>query len=136
MGQAVARRMAEAQTPGAVVNVSTARQAVGARNLAGYNRLSATPLPLRLVVIDELTDLTLAAGGPRSELFKKLIRVASTGRALGVLFVLATQSPRAEIVNGNLKACMNTRIAFRCASRTDAAGGRRGQTEPECLPTR
>lgn len=95
-------------------------QSVGARNLAGYNELSDRPLPLHLVIIDELTDLTLAAGGPRLDLFKKLIHCASTGRALGVLFVLATQSPRAEIVNSNLKAAMNTRIAFRTASRTDS----------------
>lgn len=95
-------------------------QSVGARNLASYNGLSDRPLPLHLVVIDELTDLTLAAGGPRSDLFKKLIRCASTGRALGVLFVVATQSPRSEIVNGNLKAAMNTRLAFRTASRTDS----------------
>lgn len=96
-------------------------QAVGARSLAGYNHLTPqAPLPLHLVIIDELTDLTIQAGGPKSELFLKLISAASIGRALGILFLLATQSPRAEIVNGNLKAVMNTRIAFRTASRADS----------------
>lgn len=119
-------------------------QAVGARSLAGYNqriselanqRILATkagappdssfahlpiPLPLHLVVIDELTDLTIQAGGPKSDLFLKLISAASIGRALGIQFLLATQSPRAEIINGNLKAAMNTRIAFRTASREDS----------------
>ncbi len=77
-------------------------------------------MPLHLVVIDELTDLTIQAGGPKSDLFLKLISAASIGRALGIQFLLATQSPRAEIVNGNLKAVMNTRIAFRTASREDS----------------
>ncbi len=96
-------------------------QAVGARSLAGYNELvPQAPLPLHLVVIDELTDLTIQAGGPKSDLFLKLISAASIGRALGILFLLATQSPRAEIVNGNLKAVLNTRIAFRTASREDS----------------
>lgn len=96
-------------------------QAVGARSLGGYNHLAPqVPLPLHLVVIDELTDLTIQAGGPKSDLFLKLISAASIGRALGIEFLLATQSPRAEIVNGNLKAVMNTRIAFRTASREDS----------------
>lgn len=99
-------------------------QSVGARNLAGYNKMASAPgaqsLPLHLVVIDELTDLTLAAGGPKSSLFKKLVRCASTGRALGILFLVATQSPRADIINANFKATMNTRLAFRTASRTDS----------------
>lgn len=119
-------------------------QAVGARSLAGYNRRiseltnqrthaespdpfadspfahSLIPLPLHLVVIDELTDLTIQAGGPKSDLFLKLISAASIGRALGIQFLLATQSPRAEIVNGNLKAVLNTRIAFRTAGREDS----------------
>lgn len=96
-------------------------QAVGARSLAGYNHLAPqAPLPLHLVVIDELTDLTIQAGGPKADLFIKLISAASIGRALGIQFLLATQSPRAEIVNGNLKAVMNTRIAFRTASREDS----------------
>jgi DNA segregation ATPase FtsK/SpoIIIE-like protein len=96
-------------------------QSVGARSLPSYNHLvPQASLPLHLVVIDELTDLTIQAGGPKSDLFMKLISAASIGRALGILFVLATQSPRAEIVNGDLKAVMNTRIAFRTASREDS----------------
>lgn len=101
-------------------------QAVGARTLMGYNQVAAgqrwevAPLPLRLVVIDELTDLTLQAGGSRGSLFRKLISAAAVGRALGVLFLIATQSPRAEIIDGNLKATLNTRIAFRTASRADS----------------
>jgi len=101
-------------------------QAVGARTLLGYNqvvtvtRSNLVSLPLRLVVVDELTDLTLQAGGPRGSLFRKLISTAAVGRALGVLFVVATQSPRAEIIDGNFKATLNTRIAFRTASRADS----------------
>jgi hypothetical protein len=93
---------------------------VNARGLVGYNRRATEPLPLHLVVIDELTDLAIQAGGPKSDLWRKLLRAASTGRALGILFVMATQSPRSEIVNGNLKAVLNTRIAFRVPTSTDS----------------
>jgi hypothetical protein len=95
---------------------------VGARNLQNYHLMthSEEPIPLHLVVIDEITDLAIDAGGSNSSLFKKLIRAASKGRALGIIFVLATQSPRAQIINANLKAVCNTRIGFRVASATDS----------------
>jgi S-DNA-T family DNA segregation ATPase FtsK/SpoIIIE len=47
-------------------------------------------------------------------------RSTAASRALGIQFVLATQSLRAEIINGNLKAVLNTRITFRTASRADS----------------
>lgn len=99
---------------------ATLLQSKGCRNLSTYNHVANEPLSLHLIIIDELTDLAFAAGGARSDLFKNLVRIGSVGRALGIFLVLATQSPRSEIINSNLKAILNTRISFRVPTAVDS----------------
>jgi len=90
-----------------------------ARDLLGYNhRVGAAgrePLPLVLVVIDEVSDIALQCG-LKSEFYKNLIRLSSKGAAFGLILVLATQNPKAEVLNTLIRGNMSTRIAFRVAS--------------------
>lgn len=65
-----------------------------------------------IVVIDELADLVL----PSNSIKNKLIRLLQKSRAAGIHFIVATQSPRATILNGLLLANLPTRIALTCAS--------------------
>ena len=92
---------------------------VYARNLAAYNEraptVGAAPLPLILVVIDEVSDIALQCG-LRSAFYKNLIRLSSKGAAFGVILVLATQNPKAEVLNTLIRGNMSTRIAFRVTS--------------------
>ena len=87
-------------------------QAVLARDLLTYNRRAPAPLPLVLVVIDEVTDLALQAG-LSSAFYTNLIRLAAKARSFGVVLVLATQHPKAEVLNTLIRENFSTRIAFR-----------------------
>ena len=88
---------------------------VGARNLVNYCHLTGSPLPLILQVVDEVTDITLEAG-LKSSFYKNLIRLVSKGRAFGLVVVMATQNPKAEVLNTLIRGNMSTRIAFRVAT--------------------
>ena len=88
---------------------------VGARNLVNYRHLTGEPLPLVLLVVDEVTDIALEAG-LKSSFYKDLIRLVSKGRAFGLVVVLATQNPKAEVLDTLIRGNMSTRIAFRVAT--------------------
>jgi len=85
---------------------------VGAKNLGLYNDRVDEPLSLVLLVIDEVTDIALQAG-LKSDFYRDLIRLASKGRAFGLVLVLATQNPKAEVLNTLIRGNLSTRIAFR-----------------------
>ena len=91
---------------------------VGAKDLASYNNHAAQgedlePMPQIVVVIDERADLMLVAA---KEVEESICRVAQMGRASGIHLVIATQSPRADVITGLMKANIPSRIAFAVAS--------------------
>jgi len=86
---------------------------VGARKLAEYNRRADELLPLVVVLVDEVTEIAMLAGGPRSRFYTNLIRLVSKARALGLVMVLATTNPKAEVINTLIRDNCLTRIAFR-----------------------
>lgn len=90
---------------------------VNARDLAGYNQTMDSSegerLPQVVIVIDELADLMLQAA---KEVEESVCRVAQMGRAAGVHLVIATQSPRADVITGLMKANIPSRIALKVSS--------------------
>ncbi|MFZ5919072.1 MAG: FtsK/SpoIIIE domain-containing protein [Chloroflexota bacterium] len=99
-----------------------------ARDLAAYNRVADEPLPLLLLIVDEVTDIALQAG-LRSAFYTDLIRLVSKGRAFGLVVVLATQNSKAEVLNTLIRGNLSTRIAFRVTTaehaRTSGVDGTR-----------
>ncbi|MEK6415603.1 MAG: DNA translocase FtsK [Burkholderia gladioli] len=114
--------------------------AVGVRNLASFNQklrdaaakekkignpFSLTPedpeplspLPLIVVVIDELADLMMVAGKKIEEL---IARLAQKARAAGIHLILATQRPSVDVITGLIKANVPTRMAFQVSSKIDS----------------
>ncbi|MDR3125766.1 MAG: DNA translocase FtsK [Candidatus Nomurabacteria bacterium] len=74
-------------------------------------------MPYVVIVVDEMADLMMSAG---KEVEKLIIRLAQKGRAAGVHLVLATQSPRKEIVTGLIKANIPAKIAFAVNNYTES----------------
>ena len=100
---------------------------VGVRNIAGFNakveefnaqsEYKQVPLPLIVVIVDELADLMMVAS---KEVEDAIIRLGQKARAAGIYMILATQRPSVDVISGLIKANVPSRVAFAVSSGTDS----------------
>ena len=105
---------------------------VKAKNLAAFNSRPPDPqpviddygmlvppkLPILIIIIDELADIMMTEA--KGDVEQSICRIAQKGRAAGLHLVIATQSPRKEVVTGLIKANIPTKIAFRVSNGMDS----------------
>ena len=93
----------------------------GVRNLEGYNTYALSEnlpkMPQIVIIIDELSDLMMAAS---NEVEDSICRLAQKARAAGMHLIVATQRPSVDVITGLIKANIPSRVAFAVKSQIDS----------------
>lgn len=99
----------------------------GVRNLQTYNQ-KVEPKdrePYLILIADEVADLIMTNG---DEVEDSMQRLGQKARSAGILIHIATQTPRADIIKGKIKANLPSQIVYKVANsiESDIAIGESG----------
>ena len=100
---------------------------IGVRNLQTYNQ-KVEPKerePYLILIADEVADLIMTNG---DEVEDSMQRLGQKARSAGILIHIATQTPRADIIKGKIKANLPSQIVYKVANsiESDIAIGESG----------
>ncbi|HLZ74226.1 DNA translocase FtsK [Phenylobacterium sp.] len=80
-------------------------------------KITPEPMPMLVVIIDEVADLMMVAG---KDIEGAVQRLAQMARAAGIHLIMATQRPSVDVITGTIKANFPTRISFQVTSKIDS----------------
>lgn len=98
------------------------KQIVDTKNIdiESYNKYALEndleQLPYIITVIDEIADLYYI----NPEIQEQLIRIIKKASAVGIYFIVGTQTPRRDVINSTLKENISSRIAMKAATQIES----------------
>jgi DNA segregation ATPase FtsK/SpoIIIE, S-DNA-T family len=112
-------RIKEAERKGEIIHrtVQTGFDAHTGEAVYEREELSYEPLPMLVIVVDEMADLMMVAG---KDIEGAIQRLAQMARAAGIHIIMATQRPSVDVITGTIKANFPTRCSFQVTSKIDS----------------
>jgi len=91
------------------------------KNLNDYNETHTEKLPYIIVLIDELSLVSLDDNVElATKINKKFTKLLNIGRAAGIIFIGAMQRPDAEQIDTRVRANLDGKFIFRVAKKSEA----------------
>ena len=92
----------------------------GSIDIEDHNERSDDPLLPFVVIIDEYADLIDGLGDDSDDFETNVRRIAQKARSVGIHLIISTQRPSANIIDTDLRANLDMRVAFRLPSASDS----------------